>query len=73
MKLVVALLATASTAGAFTMNSNGVRSATQLNARQPIMAGNWKMNPATEADALNLANGFVALLNEMADTCAMDE
>ena len=43
------------------------------NARQPIMAGNWKMNPATEADALNLANGSVALLNEMADTCAMDE
>jgi triosephosphate isomerase len=37
------------------------------------MAGNWKMNPATEADALNLANGFVALLNEMADTCAMDD
>ena len=73
MKLVVALLAAASTAGAFTMNSNGVRSATQLNARQPIMAGNWKMNPATEADALNLANGFIALLNEMADTCAMDE
>lgn len=32
-----------------------------------------QMNPATEADALNLANGFCALLNEMADTCAMDE
>jgi len=73
MKLAVALLAAASTAGAFTINSNGVRSSTQLSARQPIMAGNWKMNPATEADALNLANGFVALLNEMADTCAMDD
>jgi triosephosphate isomerase len=32
-----------------------------------------QMNPATEADALNLANGFVALLGEMEDTCAMDE
>lgn len=37
------------------------------------MAGNWKMNPATEADALNLANGFTALLGEMEDTCAMDD
>jgi len=46
---------------------------TQLYARQPIMAGNWKMNPSTEADALNLANGFVALLNEMEDTCAVEE
>ncbi len=31
------------------------------------------MNPSTEADALNLANGFVALLNEMEDTCAVEE
>lgn len=31
------------------------------------------MNPATEADALNLANGFTALVNELADTCAMDD
>ena len=31
------------------------------------------MNPATEADALNLANGFTALLNEMAETCAFDD
>lgn len=73
MKLSVALLAAASAASAFTINNNGVRSATQLNARQPIMAGNWKMNPATEADALNLATGFCALLNELADTCAMDD
>lgn len=32
-----------------------------------------QMNPATEADALNLANGFVALLNEMEDACAVDK
>eukprot|EP00956_Cyclotella_meneghiniana_P015043 scaffold22813_cov78-Cyclotella_meneghiniana.AAC.8 len=31
------------------------------------------MNPSTEADALNLANGFVRLLNEMEDTCAVDK
>ena len=30
------------------------------------------MNPATEADALNLSNGFVALLNEMQGACAID-
>lgn len=27
----------------------------------------------SKADALNLATGFCALLNELADTCAMDE
>lgn len=31
------------------------------------------MNPTTEADALNLATGFCALLGEMEDTCAMDD
>jgi triosephosphate isomerase len=73
MKLSLALLAAAATgSSAFTTTSNG-RISTQLNARQPIMAGNWKMNPATEADALNLANGFTALLNEMAETCAFDD
>lgn len=75
MKLSLALLAaTLSGADAFTViNNNGPRTVTQLNARQPIMAGNWKMNPTTEADALNLANGFTALLNEMAESCAMDD
>jgi len=68
------LAATLSGAGAFTaINTNGPKAVTQLNARQPIMAGNWKMNPTTEADALNLSNGFVALLNELEDTCAIDE
>lgn len=31
------------------------------------------MNPTTEADALNLSNGFVALLNQMEDACGIDE
>jgi len=74
MKFAVALVATFSTASAFMAPSNNKNVAlTQLYARQPIMAGNWKMNPSTEADALNLANGFVALLNEMEDTCAVEE
>jgi triosephosphate isomerase len=75
MNFSLAVLATTlSGAGAFTaINTNGPKSVTKLNARQPIMAGNWKMNPTTEADALNLSNGFVALLNELEDTCAIDE
>mmetsp|Transcript_10 Transcript_10/g.17 ORF Transcript_10/g.17 Transcript_10/m.17 type:complete len:299 (+) Transcript_10:128-1024(+) len=77
MKFVLALLAAAiSGTSAFTaVNSNGprARAITQLNERQPIMAGNWKMNPTTEADALNLANGFTNLVNEMKDACATDD
>lgn len=77
MKLSLTVLAAAlSGAGAFTTVKNGPRLAattTELSMRQPIMAGNWKMNPATEADALNLANGFCALLNQLEDTCAVDE
>lgn len=74
MKLSLALLATAlSGANAFTTVNNNRRTVTQLNERQPIMAGNWKMNPETEGDALDLANGFCALLNEMKDACAVDD
>jgi len=39
--------------------------------RQPIMAGNWKMNPATENEAVELASSLSTLLGE--ETCAMDE
>lgn len=39
--------------------------------RQPIMAGNWKMNPATEDEAISLAAGLTKLLGE--ETCPMDE
>jgi triosephosphate isomerase len=48
-------------------------SATSLNAavRQPIMAGNWKMNPATEEDALALAAGLTKKLGE--ETCPVDD
>merc|ERR1712232_1256300 len=47
-------------------------SSTQLDAkRQPIMAGNWKMNPGTEDEAMELASGLTTLLG--AETCPMDE
>lgn len=35
------------------------------------MAGNWKMNPGTEDDAIELASGLTTLLGE--ETCPMDE
>lgn len=38
--------------------------------RQPIMAGNWKMNPPTENDAMALAKALTTLLGE--ETCAID-
>ena len=45
MKLSVALATLAvGGASAFSVNQNGLRTSTQLNAvRQPIMAGNWKV------------------------------
>jgi len=75
MKLSLALLATAfSGTSAFTASNNGsTRMATSLDARQPIMAGNWKMNPPTEGDALELASDFCSHLNEMKAACAVDD
>ena len=49
-----------------------VVSSTSLEARrQPIMAGNWKMNPATEDDAVELGQGLTKLLGE--ETCPLDD
>ena len=38
--------------------------------RQPIMAGNWKLNPPTEKEALALAQDVAKRLGE--ETCAVD-
>ena len=49
------------------------RTSTSLQAdnfRQPIMAGNWKLNPSTEAEALALATDVAERLGE--ETCAID-
>jgi len=71
-----AILLTISGANGFSLLPStshiAVRSDSSLNAaRQPIMAGNWKMNPATEGEALELASGLTTLLGE--ETCPMDE
>lgn len=44
---------------------------TKLHARQPIMAGNWKLNPATEDEALALARGVAELLGD--ETCPISD
>lgn len=77
----LSLLLLASAADAFSVvrprasSSSSVATSTALAAasskRQPIMAGNWKMNPATEADAEALASGLTTLLGD--DTCPMSD
>mmetsp|Transcript_3432 Transcript_3432/g.4650 ORF Transcript_3432/g.4650 Transcript_3432/m.4650 type:complete len:305 (-) Transcript_3432:111-1025(-) len=77
MKFSLALSAlAATTASAFVPTDKGFSrpsfGLTQLNAeRQPIMAGNWKMNPPTEEDALALATEFSKLIGD--EACAVNE
>jgi triosephosphate isomerase len=75
MKLSIAVAALSlSGANAFvqsTGNAFGVRATTELQARQPIMAGNWKMNPATEEDAVVLAAGLAKYLGD--ETCPISD
>ena len=73
MKFSGAILASlASSSDAFSFQAlKGRATATVLAARQPIMAGNWKMNPSTEEEAIDLGSKLTKLLGE--ETCAMDE
>jgi len=78
MKLLVALTALSCGADAFSVSQKYVQSipsfdstTTQLHSRQPIMAGNWKMNPSTLAEALGLASGLTTLLGD--ETCPMSK
>ena len=67
------LAAIVSSAAAFSPAiSNNAASSTSLSAtRQPIMAGNWKMNPSTEADAVALGEGLTKYLGD--ETCPIDD
>eukprot|EP00531_Pseudo-nitzschia_arenysensis_P002609 CAMPEP_0116143998 /NCGR_PEP_ID=MMETSP0329-20121206/15750_1 /TAXON_ID=697910 /ORGANISM="Pseudo-nitzschia arenysensis, Strain B593" /LENGTH=295 /DNA_ID=CAMNT_0003639357 /DNA_START=23 /DNA_END=910 /DNA_ORIENTATION=+ len=68
----IALAAVVASASAFSPVVQKSASATALDAtRQPIMAGNWKMNPATEEDAVALGSGLTKLLGE--ETCPIDD
>jgi len=74
MKFSIAAITALSCTNAFSPSAPrtfGI-SSTQLDAkRQPIMAGNWKMNPGTEDEAMELASGLTTLLGE--ETCPMDD
>jgi triosephosphate isomerase len=72
--IALALAASAGTSDAFSpaVVRNTVSSTTSLDAvRQPIMAGNWKMNPATEQDAIDLSQALTKLLGD--ETCPIDD
>mmetsp|Transcript_22907 Transcript_22907/g.54069 ORF Transcript_22907/g.54069 Transcript_22907/m.54069 type:complete len:298 (+) Transcript_22907:64-957(+) len=74
MKFVAfSALALASSCEAFSpaIRANSASSTALEAARQPIMAGNWKMNPATEDDAIGLASGLTSLLGD--ETCPLDD
>lgn len=64
-KLVLALAL--APAAAFAPTSS-VKATMQLHARQPIIAGNWKLNPSSIQEADGLAKGVASLLGS--DTCA---
>lgn len=59
-----------STQGFVTNNNNNspwtpiVRSATELSARKPFITGNWKLNPQSKAEAVDLARGIVATITK---------
>jgi len=70
----IVFLAATSSVDAFSppAANNKMSSSSALDmARQPIMAGNWKMNPATEADALGLGGELTKLLGD--ETCPMSD
>jgi len=76
--VIASALAAAGTSDAFAPAVRSVptfSSTTSLDAsaggRQPIMAGNWKMNPGTEQDAIDLSQALTKLLGD--ETCPIDD
>jgi len=59
-KILLLVLALAFSANAFVQIGQSSRLDLSLMARQPIMAGNWKMNPCTLEEAAALAAGVAA-------------
>uniref|UniRef100_A0A7S2N3S9 Triosephosphate isomerase n=1 Tax=Helicotheca tamesis TaxID=374047 RepID=A0A7S2N3S9_9STRA len=53
MKLAIATLL-AGSAAAFAPTFGGPRASTQLSARKPFISGNWKLNPQTREEAVQL-------------------
>lgn len=65
------LLALSSSVNGFAPLRQPASTSTALYERQPIMAGNWKMNPLTENEAFELANGLTTILGD--ETCPINE
>jgi len=65
MKLAIAsLLFGSSAAFSPALSGNKFTSSTQLSARKPFITGNWKLNPQTKDEALELAGAIAASVNE---------
>jgi len=63
MKLsAITLFASIASTAAFTPSSFGVAStsSTQLDARKPFISGNWKLNPQTKDEAVQLAGDIAS-------------
>jgi triosephosphate isomerase (TIM) len=60
--LVAALVS--STAAAFTASPSFVRVGTALDARKPFISGNWKLNPQTKQEAIDLAKGIAGAVTD---------
>ena len=64
------LAALISSASAFTITTTTtttpsfVRFQTALDARKPFISGNWKLNPQTKQEAIDLAKGIAAAVTE---------
>jgi len=57
------LLALGSSHGFITQTNPG-RSATELWARKAFITGNWKLNPQSKAEAVDLARGIAASISD---------
>jgi len=71
LKVVILALAFTATAAWMPRPARTFRGSVQMaTTRQPIMAGNWKLNPATKDEAVKLATEFSDLLGD--ETCSVE-
>jgi len=61
---VLALTAASASAFGYAPAFNSRRSTTQLSARKPFISGNWKLNPQTKEEALELATSIASSIGE---------
>ena len=65
---LVAALVTSTTAAFTTTAPTFARPSTALDARKPFISGNWKLNPQTKQEAVDLAKGIAdAVTDESPD------